>query len=102
MDAPSSESPPPPPPRPLGFVFWIVLLVPIVLSLVGWSLYSSDRKLGDRLLELAMFAAPVSAVTCAVMVGRRYGAALGLLSLVGILLLYGGVAFAGCVAFATL
>jgi hypothetical protein len=102
MDTPSRESRPPPPPPPLGFGFWIVLLIPVALGLVGLSLNSSAPEFSNRLLQLAMFAAPVSAVTCALMVGGRYGAGLGVLSLFGFVLLYGGVAFAGCVAFATL
>lgn len=95
MDAPSSESPPP----PLGFGFWAVLLIPIVLGLVGLRVHSSgDWMLGTRFLELAMIAAPVSGVTCAVMVGSRYGSGPGFLAFVGIVLLYGSIAFAGCVS----
>lgn len=88
-------------PRPLGALFVLILLAPIVLFAIALSMNDASR-LGAVLAWSALIGAPVCAVTCAILVARsgtspgsRGG--LAVLTFFGLALLYGGTAFAGCV-----
>jgi hypothetical protein len=106
MDAP--VTPPPltlPTPRgPLGRTFVITLLAPLaplILCLIGG--LTGDRSWQDSLVPwaLLMLSLPVMlgcSIACAIQVGTRKGAGLGVLTFIGTQILYIGTGFAGCVA----
>ncbi len=97
------DSPPlPPAPRPLGRTFWILLAAPVASMAVaaGISAISEHKGSGSdsgiMLSLVTLLVMLVCSIVCSVMVGKRRGAGLGVLAFVGILVLYIGVACAGC------
>jgi len=93
------ESPPTLPLKPLGRTFYIVLLAPIVSMALAAGLSLLKGSVGDlgAMLSLAtLLAMFVCSVICAIMVGRGGRMEAGIVAFVGIVILYIGVAFAGC------
>ena len=97
------DSPPPlPDPKPLGRTFWILLLAPIgsmALAAGLSAIFGNDSPDGGAGMLLSMVTLPVMlvcSILCAVMVGKRKGAGLGILTFIGIQIVYIGVGFAGC------
>jgi peptidoglycan/LPS O-acetylase OafA/YrhL len=96
------DSPPSlPNPKPLGPVFWILLVAPIaamgvaVLIAHAGGRHSPDDS-GVALSFLSLLAMLVCSIICAVMVGRRRGTGLGFLTFIAIQVVYLATAFAGC------
>lgn len=98
------ETPPPTPDAkpPLGRAFYAWLLAPVVSMAVA----AAASAIGGRnselqgfgmLLSLATLVAMlVCSIVCAVMVGKRQGGGIGVLTFVGVQVIYVSVAFAGC------
>ena len=100
MDTPTPEPAPKP---PLGRAFYITIcapLAPLLLCLLATAGTSQSRDSGTPLVFLFL-ALPVMlgcSIAGAIMVGKRKGAGFGVLTFIGLQILYLGVAFAGCVA----
>ena len=96
------ESPPPlPAPEPLGRAFWILLVAPVASMALaaGIAAIGGDNAAGGFgvILSLAtLLAMLVCSILCAITVGKRKGLGLGVLTFLGIQIVYIGVAFAGC------
>lgn len=96
------ETPPPlPGEKPLGRTFYILLIGPLVAMGVAVAISKLAPKgdlsdLGLPLSWLAMLAMLVCSIICAVIIGKRKNAWLGVLTFVGIQVLYLSVCFAGC------
>ncbi len=89
---------------PLGRAFYILLFAPVasmgcaaVCPTLGGR-NSGLEGFGMMLSMATLFAMLVCSILCAVMVGKRSGGGLGVLTFVGIQVLYIAVAFAGCAA----
>jgi hypothetical protein len=100
------ETPPPiPDPQPpLGRGFYIWLLAPVASMAVAAAApviggrNSGLEGFGVVLSLISMVGMIACSVVCAVMVGKRKGGGLGVLTFLGIQVVYVSVAFAGCVA----
>ena len=96
------DTPPPlPEPKPLGPLFYILLLGPIALMAIAAlvALAEGRNRANDWSLPVSLLALPVMlvcSIICAVMVGRRKSVGYGFLTFLGIQVVYIGVAFAGC------
>lgn len=95
------DTPPPlPDKKPLGTTFYVLLIGPLVAMGMAVALKSvetaSTRDLAVPLSWLAMLAMWVCSIFCAVMVGKRKNAWLGVLTWFGIQVVYLSVTFAGC------
>ena len=97
------DTPPPLPARkPLGALFYVLLIGP--LAAMGLAV-AIDRMGGGRsqaadwgipLSLLAMLVMLTCSIICAIMIGKRHGAGLGVLSFIGIQVVYLAASFAGC------
>jgi hypothetical protein len=96
------DTPPPlPGKKPLGQTFYILLLSPLLVMGIAVALAKlgstgSTRDLGIPLSWLAMLGMWVCSILCAVIVGKRKNAWLGVLTWLGIQVVYLSVTFAGC------
>ncbi len=101
-------SPPTPEAKPpLSRAFFITLLAPIA-PIASMAVAAACSALGGRnsnvqgfgmLLSLAtLVALLVCSIVCAVMVGKRSGGGIGVLTFLAIQVIYVAVAFAGCAA----
>ena len=99
------ETPPPIPDAkpPLSRAFFMTLLAPIASMAVAAACSvlggrNSELQGFGQLLSMATLVAMlVCSIVCAVMVGRRSGGGIGVLTFIGIQVIYVAVAFAGCV-----
>jgi hypothetical protein len=98
MDGPSREPDSPPPPNDGDGCFWIVLLTPIALFVIAVLLVdgSGSSQASNILARLAGLGAVISSIMCGVTVGMRKGLSAGILTFLGVLMLYAAIAFAGC------
>lgn len=100
MPAPWED--PPSEKRPLGPLFHILFWSPLAITiaaLVMMSAHDADlSRLGGNIFIMNVAGLLLCALVCSVMIGRRHGAGLGVLVFIGMVFLYGGVAFGGCLA----
>ncbi len=96
------DTPPPlPEPKPLGPLFYILLIGPLAVMGIAAliALAGGRNRADDWSIPLSVLSLPVMlvcSIICAVMVGRRKSAGYGILTFIGIQVVYIGVAFAGC------
>jgi hypothetical protein len=84
--------------------FYVLLVSPIVLMAISSALLAFwKNQIGAEpsmwITGVDYVVMLVSALICAVMVSSRKGAGVGVWTFVGLIALYGGVAFAGCAHF---
>jgi hypothetical protein len=87
--------------KPLGRTFYVLLISPLIVMGIAVALAKlaedrNIRELGMPLSWLAMLAMWVCSIFCAVIVGKRKNAWLGVLTWFGIQVVYLSVTFAGC------
>ena len=100
------ETPPPTPGAkpPLGRTFYLCLFAPVVFMAVGAAASAIGTtnngmdSLGLVISLLSLLGMIACSVVCSVMVGKRQGGWLGVLTFIGIQVVYVAVAFAGCAA----
>ena len=98
------ETPPPiPDPKPpLGRAFYIWLFAPVVSMAVAAAASTAGGRNSDlqgfgMLLSMGTLVAMlVCSIVCSVMAGKRKGGGIGVLTFIGIQVIYISVAFAGC------
>ena len=100
MDTPPALPPPKP---PLGRAFYINLCAPLLPLGICFltSTTAGGAKNSDTPFAFLFLALPVilgCTLACAIMVGSRKGAGLGVLTFLGLQILYLAIAFAGCLA----
>jgi hypothetical protein len=110
MDTPNTPplpvSPPPPsptPPRPLGRTFVLTLLAPLLPLILCIVIGLAEGRGNDSaapyvFLFLSLPVMLGCSIACAIQVGSRKGAGLGILTFIGTQILYISVAFGGCLA----
>jgi len=92
----------PPDRPPPGKAFFATLLVPVLCIAVAAAVPSVTHSLNEGIVLwfLTLSVMVICATICAVMIGQRKDVGIGLLSFLGILIFYAGVALAGCAAVA--
>ena len=100
MDTPPALPPPLP---PLGRTFYLTILAPLVPLALCFITSAGTGNSKDSSAPLAFLfcALPVMlgcSIAGAIMLGKRKGVPLGILTFFGLQVLYIGVAFAGCVS----
>jgi hypothetical protein len=96
------DNPPPlPESKPLGRTFYILLIAPLIgmgiaVALAAFGGQGNASDFGVLLSWVAMIAMWVCSIFCAVIVGKRKNAWLGVLAFLGIQVVYLSVTFAGC------
>ncbi len=98
------ETPPPSPDAkpPLGRTFYLWLCAPVLSMAVATAASAAGARNGDLegfgmvLSLLSLLAMIACSVVCSVMVGKRKGGGLGVLTFIGIQVIYVSVACAGC------
>lgn len=98
------ETPPPTPDAkpPLGRAFYIWLLSPLASMAVAAAAAAAGGRNSDlqgfgMVLSMATLVAMlVCSIVCSVMVGKRQGGGIGVLTFIGIQVIYVSVACAGC------
>ena len=102
------ETPPPSPDAkpPLGRTFYLWLFAPVLSMAVATAAsaaasaaggHNSDLEgFGFVVLVLSLLGMIACSVVCSVMVGKRKGGGLGVLTFIGIQVIYVSAAFAGC------
>lgn len=98
------ETPPPTPNTkpPLGRAFFIWLLAPVVTMAVATTIFATDNRnselqgFGMIVSWLSLLAMIGCSVVCSMMVGKRRGGLSGVLTFLGIQVIYVSVAVAGC------
>jgi hypothetical protein len=97
MDEPSRKPDSSPPPSDDDRPFWIAFYAPIALFVLALVLGAAGQGGGGAVFFwLAAFAAAVSPIVCGIIVGTRRGIGAGVLTFLGVLMLYVAIAFAGC------
>ena len=100
------ETPPPTPGAklPLGRTFYLCLFAPVVFMAVGAAASAIGTtnngmdSLGLVVSLLSLLGMIACSVVCSVMVSKRKGGWFGVLTFIGIQVVYVAVAFAGCAA----
>ena len=98
------ETPPPTPEAkpPLGRKFYLWLFAPVISMGVAAAASAAGGRNSDLqgfgmvLSLLSLLAMIACSVVCSVMVGKRKGGGLGVLTFIGIQVIYVSAAFAGC------
>ncbi|MCE9612186.1 MAG: hypothetical protein K8R23_18470 [Chthoniobacter sp.] len=100
------EAPPPIPNAkpPLTRAFYLWLCVPVASMVLAAALSAAGGRnsaleaFGTLLSFVSVAAMVVGSIVCSVMVGKRKGGWIGMLTFIGIQVVYVAVAFAGCAA----